>query len=135
MIKLSGAVAIASFLFLNFTGFCYKHFRYYTKPALITIAINYNLGKHDPAGERRKIYGSIDEFHRINPYCCYAYPNAGIFDMIFGFYDIVAEIWYRIKDLGPDAFYLAYVHMNACGEHPRSQGILTSEGPRHPPPY
>jgi hypothetical protein len=119
---------------LNFTGFCYPEMRYYGNQELLEIAINVNLKWHDPKAERSKIYKSLEEFKTINPNCCILFKWGHHFaDPIvfrfFGFYQSVAEIWYRVKDSGPQEFYSSYIFMNACGKVVQYWGTPESRGP------
>jgi hypothetical protein len=73
------------------------------------------------------------EFYDANPNCCKLYtaghPNIEPLYDIIGLYNVVAEIWYKIKEAGADDFYRSYVYMNACGKVTKAQGILESRGP------
>src|SRR6266478_3225607 len=101
-----GAAILCTFTlieYLNFTGFCYAQRRYFGEQELVDFAI------------KREIYGSVEDFHKVNPNCCILYrwghPDLaeGIWVRSFGWYISVAEIWYRLSTKSPSKFFRAHV--------------------------
>lgn len=115
---------------LNFTGFCYEQKRYLSDEELINAAVRYEIGEqynlhaHNiddrPAWTRR--YISVEEFHHINPNCCFVHRwgfpgnyGEGIWTRIFGWYVALVDLQFRTRDTGPKQFYSAAAFVNACG--------------------
>jgi hypothetical protein len=121
--------ALALVLYLNLTGSCYSELRYVPTQELMDIAIDYNLRKHYPSSERTKIYSSKEAFHNVNPNCCSLRHDPRTAYDILGFYQTEVEILYQIKDRVPDAFYLSYVYVNACGQMRGARGTPQEKGP------
>lgn len=121
---------------MNFTGFCYRKARYLSNQEFVDRAVLFNLDKHGPNNERKKIYSSLADFYRLNPNCCklynWGYPFADpIIVRLVGLYFSVADIVYRTNDAaGGDNFYFSFVFMNACADIVRVGGEPRSSGPR-----
>jgi hypothetical protein len=124
--------------FLNFTGFCWADLRYHSDRELINAAIRYELHMNEAADyvKDRKRYKSVEEFLAVNRDCCRVYRWGhnlqldGILVRVFGWYISVANIWYRLRDDGPNQFFNRYTFINACGEIMNQMG---SEYPFGPP--
>ena len=107
---------------LNFTGFCYRHARYYSDKELIFIAANFNLRRHGPDQERNKAYQSADDLLSQNPNCCdvyrwgYRFIEMPFIARVVGLYYAVVQVWYRMRNDGAEQFYDSHVIVNACGE-------------------
>jgi hypothetical protein len=127
------SAAVAAFELLNFSGFCYSQFRYYSRSEMIDIAARYQIERRSSDEKHDR---SLDQFHQENPNCCSLYAwghdfESSIVFRVVGFYRATAEIWYRVSD--PDArypFYRAYISMNACGRVVGYRGIQEASGPK-----
>jgi hypothetical protein len=131
--------AVAIVEYLNFTGFCYADKRYHNDQELIDFAITHGL-KFVSELQGSEIYGagepiqysSLAQFHQMNPGCCVLHKRGhpdleeGLWVRAFGWYIVVAEIWYRIKTPGPNDFYRITVFMNSCGAIKRIRGASQS---------
>jgi hypothetical protein len=122
---------------LNFTGFCWADLRYYSDRELINAAIQYELHTNEAADyiKDRKRYKSVEEFLAVNRDCCRVYRWGhnlqldGIWVRVFGWYIAVANIWYRLRDDGPNQFFDRYTFINACGEIKNRMGNEEPIGP------
>ncbi len=136
-----GAAILCTFTlieYLNFTGFCYAQRRYFGEQELVDFAIKRAIHFSDLVTSdvrEREIYGSVEDFHKVNPNCCILYrwghPDLaeGIWVRSFGWYISVAEIWYRLSTKSPSKFFRAHVFMSACGEIKDVQGSIESTLP------
>jgi hypothetical protein len=124
---------------LNFTGFCWADLRYYSDRELIGAAIQYELRMNEAADyiKDRKRYQSLEQFLTVNPDCCgmsrwgHNLQLDGIWVRAFGWYIAVANIWYRLRDDGPNQFFNRYSFVNACGGVVNRMGSEEPMGPPH----
>src|SRR4051812_6166251 len=105
--------------YLNFSGFCYSQRRQLSDAELISAAVTENLRRHGPGSDRRKMYGSLDEFYRENSNCCLLNRwnidpcGDSIFFRLLGAYQVVVDVVYRINDgTGVEQFYKSTTVMN-----------------------
>jgi hypothetical protein len=124
------AVAIIGvFEYLNFSGYCYSECRYLSDRELIEKAVQYNL-KNPPGVGGVTQYASLDEFFAMNADCCFLERGGhetlqeGTWVRLFGWYVAVADIWYRLGDVGLDAYYNSLVALNSCGQVKQRLGPL-----------
>jgi hypothetical protein len=121
---------------LNASGFCYSKFRYYSDKDLIDAAVKSSLERHDPVGERSKMYSSLEEFYRSNPACCRVHTlNHWMLSTpilrVFGYYEAVVEVYYQISDTAERyRYYDAHVRVNACGRVLDTMGTAEQSAPR-----
>ena len=123
------------FEILNFTNFCYRDFRYYWNDNFIDVAINENLSRHNPYGERNKMYDSIAEFRSQNQNCCKVHYFDDImevrwFGRFIGINEFMVEIYYQISEtVGSYKYYDSLVKMNSCKDVSHRMGMLEQRGP------
>jgi hypothetical protein len=134
--RLVGLTVVCVFLsieLLNYTGFCWSEFRYYSDQDFLDAAVQANL-KFQLAGDLRdKMYATLDQFYRENPNCCrlYKWGHDDVADFrLVGFYVAVAEIWYRALTEGPTPFYQTVVTLDACRRVNGNRGMLVYLSPR-----
>jgi|1185.fasta_scaffold81577_2 hypothetical protein len=139
VIALLGGGALVVVEYLNFSGFCYAQSRYLSPEELTTAAIKENLRRHspEPNSSRRKIYESIEDFHRQNADCCEINRwNVGslgvpIWLRLFGYYEVAVSIVYRVNDFGGvDNFYASTTIVDSCGGIRKVQGEPWAENLR-----
>jgi hypothetical protein len=118
---------------LNVSGFCYRKMRYVSEKELINSAVMLNLARHDPHGERNKMYETLDDFFRANPNCCkVSYYNQFIAPLarLFGLYEVAVSVHYKISDTNEKyKYYSVDVLMSACGGIVRKLGTAEDHGP------
>jgi hypothetical protein len=126
--------ALASFEYLNFTGFCYSQKRYLGDEELLGIAVMFDIARYNESREEfNKKYRSLEEFNEINPKCCVLYRSShlipdAVFSRILGYFVSVAEISYQSSDsTRVDRFYYSLVYMDACGKVVDWTGIRESQ--------
>ena len=123
------ATIIGAMEYLNFSGFCYSEQRNLSDQELIERAVQYNL-KNPPGIDGLMQYASLNEFFVTNPDCCLLKRDGhetlqeGTWVRLFGWYIAVADIWYRIREGGPEAYYHSYVALNSCGQVKQRMGPL-----------
>ncbi len=120
-LALALAAVVGTIEYLNFSGFCYSERRHLSDKELIEKAIQYNL-KNPPRIQSVTQYASLNEFFATNFDCCVLHRDGhetiqeGSWVRLFGWYIAVADIWYRIGEGGPNAYYDSLVALNACGQ-------------------
>ena len=142
------SATVVVFEVLNFTGFCYSQGRWLGDEGLIDAVIQFQIDHTRPeqlaAGAIK--YASVEEFHRLNPYCCrlakWGDPYQPIsrrrpmvwVRRIFGQEILIVDLWYRVRDDGPEQFTTAHYLIDACGDvreptHVRGGSANTRTGP------
>ncbi len=115
---LSGIIVIEDW---NFNGLCYRDRRYLSNQEFIDKAIEQSINDNRRSEENIH-YKSIDEFLQQNTSCCVLFKDGhsilpeGTWVRFFGWYVAVVEVWYKIKNTGPDNYHLAYFSLDACGK-------------------
>ena len=129
---------LAAFLmleFLNFTGFCYRDLKYFSDQELTDIAVRRVLAEPKSVKPDDLIsYVSAQDLYAKNPDCCVLFKwghefSDSILFRAIGFYDIVAQVYYRMTAEGPYPFLLAYVGLSACGRTGHVKSIIEQSGP------
>lgn len=131
LVLLIGASACA---YLNSTGFCYAERRYLQDRELIDKGIAYNLANPHSASDLIS-YSTLGDFYRANPNCCvlhrtghYTVEDSPLYRLL-GWYESVAEIWYKRTLGGLEPYYRSYVALDACGRVVNRLGPF-ERGPR-----
>jgi hypothetical protein len=122
--------------YLNFSGFCYSQKRYLSDQELLNVAVQHNIDRDKFYFKDQIQYGSIAEFLQLNPNCCALFRRShhmfaeDIWVRAFGWYVVIAEVFYKIQPSGPDNYYYSYITLDACGKVLEQSGPIESMPPR-----
>ena len=122
--------------FPNLAGYCHQERRYLSDGELIEKAALHILRDDPPYAQERWQYASVAEFIAANPDCCTVYRTGHdmldhkMWERYLGWYYVMVELWYKVKNANPRDYYESFVRMDECGKVIRVSGWARSFG--HP---